>query len=230
MFELELVGSVAKALARERGRAAVAVTETARAYEKKADRLLETRTNSGFGNMRTSRTGKKTGNIGKVWDSVTFPTGDKASLKPAIWLNVDERYAHIIDAFDRGAELKSKQGTLLAIPMPWAIADGLYPDNKTRRDGFSKFQSGSVGRDWISAAERKYGALQFVPSAKGGGWLFPKSTRKRKKYDYPVFRLVKSARLQKRVDVQTMFDDVRRDFPRAMASGISARLKAHVSD
>lgn len=216
---VEILGSYAVGLNRERTRVSMAVTASARAVEKKFDRRIEAHTQAGFGEMRPN------GRISKVWDSQTFPgKPGKHSLEPAIYLSVDSRYQDIIQAFDDGAQISAPGGNWLIVPTPMAIKAGLYPDNKTKRDASSRFKAGRVGRNWMSAAERKFGWLVFVPSRRGGGWLFARSKKKRKQYPFPVFRVVKRVRLKKRLDYQGQFSLFRRDFTKSLLSELETHL------
>ena len=209
MLTFEIAAAVVDALAKQREQIAWDVTDAAKDFADMGKAALRTDTRNGFPDGRR---------MANVWTSDAYPAGRRASLRPSVAFYVRGEFDHVIRAFSEPATLKAAHGNFLIIPTPAALADGLKPDNATQRGSMGRFKKGKVGRNWMAAAERKYGLLKFVPSPKGGGWLVTRNRRRRK--DFPIFLVIEQAKLRKRIGYQAVFKRLKREFPGYMARRI----------
>ena len=139
--------------------------------------------------------------MANTWRSVTFPGGQTISLYPTVIF--ESKADAIINAFEHGAEIKSKSGKWLTIPTHDFI-------DSTNTSEFSQNR-----RNLVKLAEKKFGELKFVPiKGRKLGLLVTKEPTRRRASRYPkkpgqeskvLFFLVPSARLRQRLNYRKIF-------------------------
>ncbi len=139
--------------------------------------------------------------------------------------------ADIIDAFTRGATIKSRSGGFMAVPIPGGPMDRVRVFR---------------GETSVQAATRRLGELVFVPIRPGLAMLVTKSIRKtrsgrwvrKKETDnftpkyaaaniaeaVPVFWLVPQVRLSRRLNWPTIAREIERDFGQRVEANLRERI------
>ncbi|KQP82861.1 DUF6441 family protein [Methylobacterium sp. Leaf117] len=169
--------------------------------------------------------------LSNTWRGLTFPkTGESTEASAYLYSNA----AKLIDAFDRGVTITSKNGKFLAIPTPDA---GVRQTSRRRTKG-------STGNGLTPAAwERETGIkLRFVPT-KTGGVLVADAFYRRQAARYQgrksfraireagptagrsfvvIFVLVRQAKLRKRLDVEATAKQWAERVPSAIAANWQA--------
>lgn len=195
-------GDLRKIMQEESNRLAVGVKEAAVAAGERTQAVLR-------GQVSTAGLPPS---LAKAWRLRTYPKGPSLQAAAFVW----SAAPRIHGAFDLGGVIRPRNGNWLAIPLPAAVALGL---GKSRRHS-----RGSRPRNWadVEAAIRRFGALRPVPLAggrillvaeqvtAGGRRSRTRRTREgaefsaigRGKVSMPLFLLVRSVTLAKRLSVE----------------------------
>lgn len=203
-----IVGSVALALEKEEKRLAKASTDAAHDAKDVYVSWIRGHTRAGFaGGSRMDR----------AWTGRAYPDR-RYSIAPSAIIFVRGDFDYVMAAFDKPATVRGRFFPSIVIPTFWAQNAGLKPDNTPNRGRHARFVKGAVGRNWVTAAEAKWGLLKYIPSANGEGWLVAESGALD---GYPIFKVTRQSQLKKRINIESQFSRMRRDWPAAIANAIA---------
>ncbi|AWJ86319.1 hypothetical protein TSH58p_22655 (plasmid) [Azospirillum sp. TSH58] len=145
----------------------------------------------------------------KAWRLDLYPKSGRKTLRPAGL--VYSKATRLHDAFDAGETVRAKGGKWLAIPLEAAKKAGF--DRSSERDDLTARRPGPVPAKWsnVSAAEARFGKLQFVPINGGRRALLVADGKARgdvlarggagRATSIPLFLLVRQARGRKLLDI-----------------------------
>lgn len=166
--------------------------------------------------------------LANTWRARTYPTRS-VSMEPKV--RFENKASTIINAFETGATIRSGKGFYLPIPTDDFLSSVSLRDRSRNR------------KNLIALAERKFGKLQFIAVrgkrigllvAKGlqksrsqrGGFRAASATAQRlgKVADVVLFVLVPQARLKKRLNYESIANDLLDEWGRELADGVRTSL------
>lgn len=145
--------------------------------------------------------------LGRTIRDQVYPKGRDSLSAAAV---VYSRASHIVDAFDRGVTIRSKEGFWLAIPTPAAGAARITPGEWERRRGMR-----------LRFIYRRRGPSLLVAEGarinKAGRAVQSRSKTGRNQVSAIIFFLVPQVHLKKRLDLEKDVTDWRARLPGMIA-------------
>lgn len=164
-----------------------------------------------------------------TWRLEMFPSRAGQANNPAAWIY--SRAEYIVAAFEEGVTIRSRDGSLMAVPIP----DSPARDLRNPRGPETK----------VDEARRRFGELKVVPGvpgvrpamlvAEGVGYTPTGRLSRRKRLksgnwgkgvaSVPLFFLVPQVRLEKRLNVQRIFESGSREFESRLNRALDHHLR-----
>lgn len=163
-----------------------------------------------------------------TWRLEMYPQRAGEAINPAAWIY--SRAEYIVAAFEEGVTIRGRDGNLIAVPIP----DSPARDLRNPRGPETK----------VDEARRRFGELKVVPGvpgvrpamlvAEGVGYTPTGRLSRRKRLksgrwgkgvaSVPLFWLVPQVRMQKRLNVQRIFETGAREFERRLDRALADHL------
>ena len=176
---------------------------------------IETAMADGKNKLRADLRAAGLGALEKSWQSEMFPRRGLAWEPSGLLYSKAEI---IVSAFDEGVTIRSKDGGLLAIPIKGGFAEDFpNPRGAETKVDYARQKFGDRLFTIPASGDRPaILAVEMVGQTKTGRLTTRRKTKTNKytkgTFTAPLFWLVPQARLEKRLDIQSTFDQIERKF------------------